>query len=188
MTRNRSENQSRRPRRALSGLALIATLVTAGAAVAWAPPPARPISEDIYSGRWYEIARTPNNMQKDCQAPTSDFTSWSGGEFLFTETCHRGTVDGPLKVVRARARLLRPGDNTRFRVSFFGGLVRQEYWILDHADDNSWLILATPGGNFVWLLARRPSLPGASLAAATSRAASLGYAPSRLIYPAQATG
>jgi apolipoprotein D and lipocalin family protein len=73
-------------------------------------------------------------------------------------------------------------------MSFFGGLVHQEYWILDHADDDSWALMGTPGGNYVWLLSRRPAMPPASLAAALARAESLGYTPSRLMYPAQATG
>ena len=73
-------------------------------------------------------------------------------------------------------------------MSFFGGLVHQDYWILDHADDNSWLVMGTPGGNFVWLLSRRPALPPAELAAALGHVGALGYSTARLIYPAQAGG
>ncbi len=186
----RSRFRSPRPKRrafvpAARGVALCALASVAGA---WAPNPARPVSADVYSGRWYEIARTPNSMQRDCEGPTSDFTGWADGAFLVTETCHRGDPAGPARVVKAKARIVSPSDNARFRMSFFGGLVHQEYWVLDHADDNSWLILATPGGNYVWLMARRPSLPPRALTAATARAESLGYARSRLIFPAQATG
>ena len=98
------------------------------------------------------------------------------------ESCRRGGPDGSVKTLRARAKIISPRDNTRFRMSFFGGLVHQEYWVLDHADDNSWLIMATPGGNFVWLMARRPNLSTAALAAATAKVAGFGYPPGRLIY------
>jgi apolipoprotein D and lipocalin family protein len=68
-------------------------------------------------------------------------------------------------------------------MGFFGGLVHQEYWILDHADDGAWAIMATPGGNYVWLLARRPVLAPAVMAAALARVRQLGYA--RLVFPHQ---
>ncbi len=160
----------------------------AGSAIAadHAHPPVRPVSSDVFSGRWYEIARTPNAMQKDCQAPTSDFLGFSDGAFNVVETCHRGAPTGPVKVVRAKARIVNPNDNTRFRMSFMAGMIHQEYWIIDHASDNSWIIMGTPGGNYVWLFSRRPALPAASLAAAVARAGALGYSPSHLVYPSQA--
>jgi apolipoprotein D and lipocalin family protein len=168
-----------------AGLVLLAP---AGGARAGAQPPVRPVSADLYSGRWYEVARTPNVMQKDCEGPTSDFEGWSAGTFTVVNTCHKGGPNGETRVIRAKAKMLAAGDNTRFRMSFFGGLVHQEYWILDHADDDSWALMATPGGNYVWLLSRRPAMPPANLASALDRAAALGYPKSRLIYPAQGKG
>jgi apolipoprotein D and lipocalin family protein len=174
------------PRRTLAAATIswIAAL-PAAAAVNNAPPPARPVTPDIYSGRWYEIARTPNNTQKDCQGPTTDFLGWSDGAFQVVETCHRGGPSGPVKAIRIRAKVLRPPDYTRFRMSFLGGMVHQEYWILDHADDNGWALMGTPGGNYVWLLSRRPSLPPRTLNAAMARLTALGYQTSRLVYPSQ---
>jgi apolipoprotein D and lipocalin family protein len=178
------------PRRLAAALCLGFAVFAAGAVgAARAPNPARAVSPEVYSGRWYEVARTPNKLQKDCQRPTSDFMGFTDGVFEVVESCHRGGPDGPLKTIKARAKVVSPRDNTRFRMSFFGGLVHQEYWVLDHADDNSWLIMATPGGNFVWLMARNPVLPKAALAAATARVAGLGYSAGRLIYGGvEATG
>jgi apolipoprotein D and lipocalin family protein len=68
-------------------------------------------------------------------------------------------------------------------MSFLGGLKKQEYWVLDRADDQSWAIMATPGGNFVWLLSRKPAMDAAAKAAALARVKALGYA--KLEYPQQ---
>ena len=68
-------------------------------------------------------------------------------------------------------------------MSFLGGLRKQEYWVLDRADDQSWAIMATPGGNYVWLLSRQPVMSPADRTAALARVASLGYA--KLEFPAQ---
>ncbi len=107
------------------------------------------------------------------------------GTFTVVDTCHAGSPAGVARTIKARAKIVPASDNTRFRMSFFGGLVHQEYWILDHADDDSWAVMATPGGNYVWLLSRRPSLPPTTRATALARIGALGYAPSRLIFPAQ---
>ncbi len=174
---------------AASLLSLALSLLAFGRGVAaGAPNPVRPVSSDLYSGRWYEVARTPNTMQKDCQGATTDFQGWSNGAFSVIETCHKGSPNGPAKIIHVRAKVLRPPDYTKFKMSFLGGLVHQEYWILDHADDNVWALMGTPGGNYVWLLSRRPVLPPAVLAQALGRLDALGYARARLIYPAQNTG
>jgi apolipoprotein D and lipocalin family protein len=152
-------------------------------AFAGAPAPAKPVSSALYSGRWYEIARTPNAMQSNCEGATSDFEGFSGTSFEVVDTCHAGSPTGPAKVLKAKARMLPGVQNTRFRMGFFGGLIRQEYWILDHADDGSWAIMATPGGNYAWLLARRPVLPPTAMAQAMARVRQLGYA--RLVFPRQ---
>jgi apolipoprotein D and lipocalin family protein len=175
-------------RRLLAGVAVLATLGSAASALARtsAPQPVRPVSSELYTGRWYEVARTPNTMQKDCEGATTDFAGWTdGGAFVAVETCHKGSPDGPAKTVRIKAKVLRAGDYTKFRMSFLGGIVRQEYWIIDHADDNSWAIMGTPGGNYVWLLSRKPSLPAPVLAGALSRMDALGYPRGHLVYPAQ---
>src|ERR1700726_3929194 len=69
--------------------------------------PAKPVPVDLYSGRWYEIARTPNTMQKDCQGSTSDFSGWvTGGAFSVTQTCHKGSPGGPKETFSARGHIL----------------------------------------------------------------------------------
>ena len=186
--RDHDSPPARRAKAASFGAMLLGVCLVSATNVssAEAPQPVRPISSDVYSGRWYEIARTPNTMQKDCQGATTDFQGWSAGDFTVIMTCHKGAPSGPAKVVRIKARIIRPPDNTRFRMSFLGGMVHQEYWIIDHADDNSWAVMGTPGGNYVWLLSRRPAPPPAVMATALARVAALGYAPARLIFPSQA--
>lgn len=151
--------------------------------MAGAPAPLKPVSESLYSGRWYEIARTPNAIQRKCLGATSDFEGFSHGGFAVVDTCHEGSLTGPSKVLKAHAKMIAGSENTRFRMAFFGGLIHQEYWILDHADDGDWAIMATPGGRYAWLLARHATLPQAQMSAAMARLHQLGY--ERLVFPQQ---
>ena len=171
-------------RATLACLILIAA-AAGGAAVAGAPQPAKPVASELYSGRWYEIARTPNARQKNCQGDTSDFSPLRGGAFSVVETCHKGAPSGPNQTLKTKARIVEGGGGAKFTMSFLGGLIHQQYWILDHADDNAWALMATPGGHYIWLLARRPAMEAAPKAAALARMAALGYNPARLVFPAQ---
>ncbi|MDP2213897.1 lipocalin family protein [Phenylobacterium sp.] len=153
-------------------------------AAAAAPEPANKVELTKMTGRWYEVARTPNAMQKACEAATADWTR-TGAGYSVVQTCRRGTPDGPKKEWKANATPVDPVKNAKFKLSFFGGVMNQEYWILDHGADDGWLIMGTPGGNYVWLLSKAPQLSAAVRSQAIARIRQLGYDTSKLEFPQQ---
>ncbi len=133
-------------------------------------------------GRWYEVARLPNQIQHGCQAGASDWTP-TGEGFSVVQSCHKGTPDGPLAEWKAKARIADPVSNAKFKMSFFGGLLSQEYWVLDQRSDEGWLILATHDGKYLWLMSQKPILPATIKTEAVSRIKQLGYDIGRLEFP-----
>ena len=173
----------------LGGLAALA-IVTSARATPEPPKPAppqpvRPVPMNVYQGRWYEIARTPNKMQAGCQGSTNDFAGWSSGSFSFTQTCHKGSLAGPSQTFNAHGHILAASDNAKMRLGFFGGLISQEYWILDHADNGAWAIMDRSDGRYVWLLSRQPNLSPQDRAAALARLQALGFNLTNLAFPQQ---
>ncbi len=173
----------------MGGLAALAMASSAGAAPEPAKPrppePVRPVPATLYSGRWYEIARTPNKMQADCQGATSEFSGWIGGSFSVTQICHKGSPLGPRQSFDAHGHVLPATDNAKMKLGFLGGLISQEYWILDHADNGDWAIMDRSDGRYVWLLSRQPSLSAPDRAAALARLQALGFNLSNLTFPLQ---
>lgn len=166
---------------------IIAATMVATQALAAAQPPSKPVSAAFYTGKWYEIARTPNSGQRDCQAATTEFTGKAGGDgFSAVQTCRRGSASGAAKVFNTSGKIVAGTQNAKFSLNFLGGIKKQEYWVLDRADDQSWAIMATPGGNFVWLLSRQAVMDPAAKAAALARVKALGYA--KLEFPQQPPG
>lgn len=165
----------------------------AGTALAEAQPPAKPVSAGFYAGKWYEVARTPNVGQRDCEAATTEFRAAprrgdvelisDTGAFSVVQVCRKGAPSGPAKVFNASGKIVIGSRNAKFSMSFLGGLKTQEYWVLDRADDQSWAIMATPGGHYVWLLSRQAVMPPAERAVALARVKALGYA--KLEFPKQ---
>lgn len=171
------------PRLSSTIVGALAWCAVAGAAQAAAPPPAKPVLDRFYSGAWFEIARTPNVGQRDCEAATTRFTDAAAGDFQVVQTCHRGSASGPARTFNTAGAIVPDSRNAKFALSFLGGLKKQEYWVLDRADDQSWAILATPGGHYVWLLSRQAVMAPAARAAALVRVKALGYA--KLEFPQQ---
>lgn len=166
------------------------SLAVAGAALASAPTspePCKTVDPAHYVGRWYEIARLPNKLQADCDAPTSDWTPAGAGSFAVVQTCHQGSPTGPAKIWRAAGRILNAGA-TKIRIGFLGGLIHQDYWIVDRGDDYSWCIMSTPNPKYVWIMSKRPSISPAERAALIQRAHALGYDTTRLVFDDQPTG
>jgi len=163
-------------------LAAAAALALAAPLAAARAEPTQRVELTKMMGRWYEVARTPNVLQNGCQAGASDWTPAPQG-FAVVQSCHKGSPDGPVKEWKARAVVADPGANTRFRMSFFGGLVTQEYSVLECRPDQGWLILGTTNGRYVWLMSQKPVLPAPVRAQAVARIRQLGFDPSRLEFP-----
>jgi apolipoprotein D and lipocalin family protein len=171
---------------ALTALACVAVPALPAPALAGQPLAAQKIELTSIMGRWYEVARVPNQLQRGCTGGASDWTPTRDG-FAVVQSCHKGAPDGPVAQWRAKAR---PADasNTTFRMSFFGGLVTQEYQVLDRSPAEGWLILSTRDGRYLWLMSQRPVLPAAFKAEAIARIRQLGFDPGRLEFPLPARG
>ena len=157
------------------------TLGAAGAAQA-APEPTKRIEISQMMGRWYEVARVPNILQKGCQAGASDWAPAPFG-FAVVQSCHKGAPNGPLAIWKAKATVADPATNARLRMTFFGGVVSQNYVVLDHRPDQGWLALATADGKYLWLMSNRPTLPVAIKTQAIARIRQLGFDVGRLEFP-----
>lgn len=162
--------------------ALAAVLMFAPATQAGSVEPTKRVELSTMMGRWYEVARVPNQLQDGCQAGASDWTPRANG-FAVVQSCHKDSPDGPLKTWKARATVADPRTNAKFKMSFFGGLVSQDYVVVDHRPEQGWLVLATANGKYLWLMSQKPVLPSAIKSQALARIRQLGFDVGRLEFP-----
>ena len=103
---------------------------------------------DRFDGRWFEVERSPNDVQKTCWRAQIDFTAQQrAGRYSVLVTCTRAR-GGPVETLRANAR---PTDETNAKLRFtltgllgVGGLAGQTYWVWDRDPGYRWAILALP--------------------------------------------
>jgi len=169
-------------RSTIFAIAAAAATLVAAPALAAPPQPTERIELTRMTGRWYEVARMPNKIQTGCQGGTSDWVK-AGDGFAVVQACHKGSLSAPATEWKAKAKVIDLKTNAKLQMTFFGGMVRQEYWVLDHRSDQGWLILGTPGGKAMWLMSQRPTLPAAIKAQALARVKQLGYDVGRLEFP-----
>lgn len=156
-------------------LLLAAVLAASPALAENGPEPRRAIDIERFMGRWYEIVRTPNNRQRNCHGAYQVWARKRDGTFDIDQVCHAGDRNGPARHFDTAAKIVDPATNAKFEASFFAGLIRRQYWVIDRADDYGWMIASTSDGKFVALLARTPGLPPARLAVLKARMRALGF-------------
>lgn len=138
------------------------------------PQPAKPVDLDRYAGVWFEIGRYENRFERDCEAVTAEYRLMDDGAVQVVNTCRRGSVDGPVKSIKGRAKVVAGSANAKLKVAFFGPFFG-DYWVLDHADDYAWSIVGEPSGRYLWLLSRTADPAPAVRALIQARVRDLGY-------------
>ena len=148
------------------------------------------VNLDRFDGRWFEVVRNPNNVQKDCSRAQIDFTPQDRADrYRLTVTCTR-RADGRNEVLRANARIADTATNAKFRFTLpgllsFGGLAGQNYWVWDHDPAYEWAILALPNKSDWWIWHRDQTPSPAERTRLLARARALGLDMSRVVSTGQ---
>lgn len=141
---------------------------------------------DRYVGEWFEIARYPNDFQRQC---TSDvrarYARRDDGRIDVTNTCM--TAEGEVDEASGVARVVDRQDSAKLKVRFAPAVlswlpfVWGDYWILGLAPDYSWAVVGTPDREYLWILARAPALEADAYQEALDVARASGFDEGRLV-------
>ena len=153
-----------------------------------APHPKKPIdAAQFYTGRWYEIARTPMKLTDGCVSGTTDYYKGADGQLMDRDACRTDTPEGKEKVFAGPVTILNP-ENTKVSVRYtvFGVFpVSKTYWMLDHGDDYRWFIVSDPEFKNVSLFTRSPRPSPDEVKTLANKAQALGYDTTKLEYPTE---
>ena len=140
-----------------------------------------------YAGTWYEIARFPNRFQQTCVGDvTATYTLLDNGDVKVINRCRKD--DGGWAEADGIARRLSEDEpNSKLQVRFapawlsFLPFVWGDYWVIDLADDYSCALVGGPDREYLWLLARTPSLDDSSYTRLLQTAREQGFDTLRLV-------
>jgi len=133
-----------------------------------------------YAGFWYEIARYPNNFQKDCFGSTATYSVREDGTIGVVNSCRKGAPDGPEKKVSGKAWVVDPDTHAKLKVRFFWPF-SGNYWILQLDDSYRYAVVGNPSRTYLWILSRTPTLDTATYTAICEKLKAEGFDPDKLI-------
>jgi apolipoprotein D and lipocalin family protein len=148
--------------------------------------PVAKVELNRYVGKWFEIARFPNRFQEDCVANvTAQYDKRTDGEIDVTNRCKE--ADGKIDEAIGRARIEDAASNAKLKVRFAPDwldwlpFLWADYWIVDLADDYSFVAVGGPSREYLWILSRTPTMSVTTYEALVNRLTVQGFDTSKLI-------
>ena len=168
--------------RALLTLLLTCIAVPYSIQPALAAPPVASVPDlelSRYAGHWYEIAHLPVSFQRQCAGDiTAAYALRADGTIGVRNACR--TRDGDQAVAEGVARTVE-GHPGRLQVRFVPGwlswlpLVWADYWVVALDPDYQWAVVGDPDLEYLWILAREPSMDAELFARLKAKAEAMGY-------------
>ena len=161
----------------LAMLTLIAGSVAAGLAGCASRPTIPPVANvdlDRFMGDWYVIAHIPNWPERHAYDAVESYRRGDDGRIYTTFRYRKGSFDEPLSTMHPVATVVPDTGNAVWGMQFVWP-IKAEYVIVDLDPDYKLTIIGRSDRDYVWLMARTPTIPDAEFDKAIRKIAALGY-------------
>lgn len=160
--------------RLLAALCALATL--AGCATApQAPLPTVPnVDLPRFMGDWYVIAHIPTTIEKEAFNAIERYDLTADGTIDTTFTFRKGAFDGPAKKYTPTGFVRDPVNKSTWGMQFIWPIKAE--FLISYLDGNySQTIVARNARDYVWIMARTPTIPEADYDRLVATLAAWGY-------------
>lgn len=152
-----------------------------------APKTVASVDLNRYQGKWYEVARLPMIYQRDCLQSEAEYRLQDNQELSVINRCY--TDKGQWQEAEGTAWPQVEGQTSRLWVRFhnwvsviFPWMTRGHYWVLYLDDEYRTAVVGSPDRQFLWFMARTPSISETERAQLLKVAAEQGYDTQSLIW------
>jgi apolipoprotein D and lipocalin family protein len=146
-------------------------------------PPIRTVdhlSLERFMGKWYVIASIPTFIEKDAYNGVETYRLDEDGTVQTTFTFNKGGFDGPVKTYRPRGFVRDDESNAVWGMQFVWPF-KAEYRVIYLNDDYSQTVIGRTKRDYVWIMARAPSIPEDDYKRIVEFIADEGYDVSKLL-------
>ncbi|MGZ8251473.1 MAG: lipocalin family protein, partial [Methylophilaceae bacterium] len=126
-----------------------------------------------FMGDWYVIACIPTFIETEAYNAIESYKLEADGSIDTTFTFRKGGFDGEPKRYNPHGYVIENTKNAVWGMQFIWP-IKSEYIIAHLDDDYSTTIIARNARDYVWIMARSPSLPDAKYSELTATVARLG--------------
>jgi len=129
---------------------------------------------DRFMGDWYVIATIPTFFEKDAYNPIESYQRDNDGSIATTFTFNKGGLNGPTKIYRPRGFIKDKLTNAIWDMQFFWP-VKADYRIVYLDDNYQQTIIGRNSRDYVWIMARTPTISQQDYLNLVALVDSLGY-------------
>lgn len=130
------------------------------------PTPVSSVNLSQYSGRWYEVSRTPNLFEINCTCVTATYSPKTETSIGVFNACNKGNANGRLDTITGTGTVTDPAKPAELKIMFDEGApFPADYWIVDLVPDSSnsaapykYATVSGPSGTTLFILSRDPQL------------------------------
>ena len=157
-------------------LAMIAALLLTGCQSMPQTPIATVDYVDLprFMGDWYVIASIPTFVEEGAHNAIESYRLAGDGTIETTFTFRAGSFDGPVKRYNPRGFVVENTGNAVWGMQFIWPF-KADYRIVYLAADYSVTMIGRQQRDYLWIMARTPSIPDTDYAALVKKVAALGY-------------
>jgi apolipoprotein D and lipocalin family protein len=162
--------------RTLSGIYLALSVVLLVGCQTSMPPidTVKRVDLPRFMGDWYVLANIPTFIEKGAHNAVESYRLSADGTIETTFTFRKGGFDGDVKTYRPRGFVLDQNSNAVWGMQFIWP-IKADYRIVYLADDYSQTVIGREKRDYVWIMARTPSIPDADYQKLLALVARQGY-------------
>ncbi|MGZ4960278.1 MAG: lipocalin family protein [Methylomonas sp.] len=134
-----------------------------------------------YLGTWYEIARLDHSFERGLQDIRAEYSLREDGSVKVVNSGY-DPKEGRRQEAEGKAYFVDQPDVGQLKVSFFGPFYGAYNIIALDKTDYRYVMIAGPNRDYLWILARTPTLNEPTLGQLVSQAKALGFATDQLIF------
>lgn len=140
-------------------------------------PTAKNVDLDRFMGDWYVIANIPTFVEKGAHNAVESYRRNADGTIATTFTFNKDAFDGPRKVMNPKGFVT--ADPAIWGMQFVWP-IKAEYLIVHVDDAHTETIIGRSALDYLWIMARTPTIPAADYDRLVNQAVALGYDRSKI--------
>jgi len=164
----------------LAAALMVFTFIAGCTGVPEGVEPVTDFDGERYLGKWYEIARLDHSFERGLSKVSATYSKRDDGGI---KVINRGFNEesGEWSEAEGRAYFTQAPDVGALKVSFFGPFYGA-YNVIALDKDYQWALVCGNNRDYLWILARQPSLTDEILSTLLDTAKTKGFATDKLIF------
>lgn len=132
-----------------------------------------------YAGKWFSLYSIPTLMDKHWRQTTETYVIHPDGYYAVFTT-YRIAGEEKRKYIRSKLFVVRGTRNTQMKAQFVWPF-KVDYWVIELAEDYSYVVVGHPKFKYLFIMSRKPNLPEELLTEIIGRCHQKGYDTSKLV-------